>query len=36
MIHPKCHHRAGAQLGANVAVGAYSIIGEHVEIGDNT
>ena len=33
MIHPSAIIEAGAQLGANVSVGAFSIIGEHVEIG---
>jgi NDP-sugar pyrophosphorylase family protein len=36
MIHQSAIIHAGAQLGANVSVGALSIIGEHVEIGDNT
>lgn len=35
-IHPTAIIHEGARLGANVSVGAYSIIDEHVEIGDNT
>jgi UDP-N-acetylglucosamine acyltransferase len=36
MIHATAIVHPGAKLGANVAVGPYSIIGEQVEIGDNT
>ncbi len=36
MIHPSAIIESGAQLGANVSVGAFSIIGKHVEIGDHT
>ena len=36
MIHPTAIIHSGARLGAGVSVGAYSIIDEHVEIGDNT
>ena len=36
MIHPTAIIHPGARLGAGVSVGAYSIIDEHVEIGDNT
>lgn len=36
MIHPTAIVHPGAKLGANVSVGAYSLIGEHVVIGDNT
>ncbi|WP_319240373.1 acyl-ACP--UDP-N-acetylglucosamine O-acyltransferase [uncultured Propionivibrio sp.] len=36
MIHPTAIIHPGAKLGAGVSVGAYSIIDEHVEIGDNT
>jgi len=35
-IHPTALIDPGARLGANVSVGAYSIIGPDVEIGDNT
>ena len=36
MIHPTAIVHPGAKLGANVSVGAYSLIGENVEIGDGT
>lgn len=36
MIHPTAIVDPGACLGANVSIGAYSIIGPYVEIGDNT
>ena len=36
MIHPAAIVDPGARLGANVDVGAYSIIGPDVEIGDDT
>ena len=36
MIHPTAIVEPGARLGANVHIGAYSIIGPDVEIGDNT
>jgi UDP-N-acetylglucosamine acyltransferase len=36
MIHPTAQIDAGARLGANVGVGAYSVIGADVEIGDGT
>ena len=36
MIHPTAIVHPGARLGAGVSVGAYSIIDEHVVIGDNT
>lgn len=36
MIHPSAIVHPGAQLGANVAIGAYSVIGEHVAIGADT
>ena len=35
-IHPTAIIAPGAQLGANVSVGAYSLVGEHVVLGDNT
>jgi UDP-N-acetylglucosamine acyltransferase len=35
-VHPTALIDAGAQLGADVSVGAYSIIGADVEIGDGT
>lgn len=35
-IHPTALVEKGAELGANVAVGAFCIIGKHVRIGDNT
>lgn len=36
MIHPTAIIDDGAKLGADVCVGAYSIIGPHVEIGEGT
>lgn len=36
MIHPTAIIHPSAKLGAGVSVGAYSIIDERVEIGDNT
>ena len=36
MIHPTAIVDPGARIGANVEIGAYSIIGPQVEIGDNT
>jgi UDP-N-acetylglucosamine acyltransferase len=36
MIHPTAQIDPGARLGANVSIGAYSIIGADVEIGDGT
>ena len=36
MIHPSAIIHPGARLGAEVSVGAYSIVGEHVEISDGT
>lgn len=36
MIHPQALIDPGARLGANVAVGAFSIIGPDVEIGEGT
>ena len=33
-IHPTAIIEAGAELGANVEVGAYSVIGSHVTLGD--
>lgn len=36
MIHPTAIVHPGAQLAANVSVGAYSIVGENVSIGENT
>ena len=35
-IHPTAIIAPGAQIGANVSVGAYSLVGEHVVLGDNT
>ena len=35
-IHPTAIIAPGAQLGANVSVGAYSLVGDHVVLGDNT
>lgn len=34
-IHPTAIVHEGCQLGANVSVGAYSVIDEHVVLGDN-
>ncbi len=36
MIHPTAIVDPAARIGANVSIGAYSIIGPQVEIGDNT
>ncbi|HKQ31352.1 MAG TPA: acyl-ACP--UDP-N-acetylglucosamine O-acyltransferase, partial [Burkholderiales bacterium] len=36
MIHPQAIVDSGARLGANVHVGAFSVIGPDVEIGDGT
>ena len=36
MIHPTAIVEPGARLGANVAVGAYSLIGPQVEMGEGT
>ena len=36
MIHPTAQIDPAAKLGANVSVGAYSVIGPDVEIGDGT
>ena len=36
MIHPTALIDPQARLGANVSVGAFSIVGADVEIGDNT
>ena len=36
LIHPTAIVDSNARLGNNVAVGAYSIIGEHVEIADDS
>ncbi|MBV2265349.1 MAG: acyl-ACP--UDP-N-acetylglucosamine O-acyltransferase, partial [Thauera sp.] len=36
MIHPTAIVHPGAKLGAKVSVGAYSLIGEHVEIDEGT
>jgi len=36
MIHPSAIVHPKAELGANVSIGAYSIIGEHVVIGADT
>ena len=36
MIHPTALVDPGARIGANVSIGAYSIIGPEVEIGDGT
>jgi UDP-N-acetylglucosamine acyltransferase len=36
VIHSTAIVHPGARLGAGVSVGAYSLIGEHVEIGDGT
>jgi UDP-N-acetylglucosamine acyltransferase len=35
-IHPTAVIEAGAELGADVEIGAYSIVGPHVRIGDRT
>ncbi|MBO6825665.1 MAG: UDP-3-O-(3-hydroxymyristoyl)glucosamine N-acyltransferase [Sneathiella sp.] len=36
IIHPTAYVSAGAKLGRNVSVGAFSVIEEGVQIGDNT
>jgi UDP-N-acetylglucosamine acyltransferase len=36
MIHPSAIIHPGAKLEAKVSIGAYSIVGEHVEIGNDT
>jgi UDP-N-acetylglucosamine acyltransferase len=36
MIHPTAIIAKGAKLGANVSVGPYCVVDEHVEIGDGT
>ena len=36
MIHPSAIVHANAKIGANVGIGAYSVVSEHVEIGDET
>jgi UDP-N-acetylglucosamine acyltransferase len=36
MIHPTAIVHPGARLAAKVSVGAYSVIGEHIEIGEGT
>lgn len=36
LIHPTAIIEAGAQLGEGVQVGAYSVVGEHVRLGDGT
>jgi UDP-N-acetylglucosamine acyltransferase len=36
MIHPTAIVDPSARVGANVRIGAYSVIGAHVEIGDGT
>lgn len=36
MIHPTAIIEPGARIGANVSIGAYSLIGPNVEIGDGT
>ena len=36
MIHPTAIVHSGAKLAPRVSVGPYSIIGEHVEIGEGT
>ena len=35
-IHPTALVHPGAKLGADVEIGAYSLVGEHVEIGDGS
>ena len=34
MIHPTAIVHPAARLSANVSIGPYSIVGEHVEIGE--
>jgi UDP-N-acetylglucosamine acyltransferase len=36
LIHPTAIVHAKARLGRNVSIGAYSVVGEHAEIGDDT
>lgn len=36
MIHPTAIVSSEAEIGANVSIGAYSIIADHVQIGDGT
>jgi UDP-N-acetylglucosamine acyltransferase len=36
MIHPTALVHPGANIGANVSIGPFAVIGEHVEIGDGT
>lgn len=36
LIHPTAIVHAKARLGRDVSIGAYSIVGEHAEIGDDT
>jgi len=36
LIHPSAYIHTKAELGSNVCVGAYAVIGEYVRIGDNT
>ena len=36
IIHPSAVIEAGAELGENVSVGAYSVIGRDVKIGDGS
>lgn len=35
-IHPTAVIESGAQLGENISVGAYTVIGPHVRVGDGT
>ena len=36
LIHPTAVIEKGAEIGSNVSIGAYSVIGENVKIGDGT
>ena len=36
MIHPTALVHGGARLAADVEVGPYTIIGEHVEVGEGS
>lgn len=36
MIHPTALVDPGARIGADVSIGAYSVVGADVEIGDRT